>query len=247
MHTEAICPSAGLERDRRAVQLSRITRMAIALCHSPTLPLSRPTQSSPRSITMSSTPPSSPPRRGAARRKRARGAAPARLAIALAVVLALSVGIGVSSGAIPSGSGKIYGCFTKSGGAVRVIDKAKQQKCKSNEQTLNWNQQGPKGDPGPQGAKGEPGPKGSPAALKARAVSESATVPAGGSFRFDIRCAPGEVASGGGASANGEIARVLFEGAILAANGTTVGWSAGFGNPSSTPQLVEAQAICLST
>jgi hypothetical protein len=197
---------------------------------------------------MRSTPPNSPTRRSAAMRKRPRGAAPARLAIALAVVLALSVGIGVSSGAIPSGGGKIYGCFAKSGGAVRVIDKAKQQKCKSNEQKLNWNQQGQKGDTGPQGAKGpkgDPGPTGNAAALKARAVRESTTIAAGDTFRFDIRCAPGEVASGGGVSPNGEIARVLFDGAILAADGTPVGWSAGFRNPSGTPQFIEAQAICL--
>jgi hypothetical protein len=63
-------------------------------------------------------------------------------------VLALSVGIGVSSGAIPSPGGKIDGCFAKTGGALRLIDKAKQQACTGAEQAISWNQKGPQGPPG---------------------------------------------------------------------------------------------------
>jgi hypothetical protein len=68
--------------------------------------------------------------------------------VALAAVIVLSVGIGVSTGAIPSSTGKIDGCFVTGTGDLRVIDKAKQQTCAANEQALSWNQQGPKGPPG---------------------------------------------------------------------------------------------------
>ena len=121
---------------------------------------------------------------------------PIRLALALAAVLALTAGLGVASGAIPSSSGKIYGCFAKSDGELRVIDKAKQQKCKSTEQALNWNQQGPKGDPGLPGAPGPKGDKGDPG----QAGGFPDALPSGKSVRgaysaFDTKSAPDNFAS----------------------------------------------------
>src|SRR5262245_24261247 len=68
-----------------------------------------------------------------------------KLVPALAVA-GLVIGGAASYAAIPDGQGVIHGCFATKGGAVRVIDEA--ASCKSTETPLNWNQTGPKGDPG---------------------------------------------------------------------------------------------------
>jgi hypothetical protein len=79
----------------------------------------------------------------------------ARKLVAPAAVLVLAAGIGVASAGIPSGGGKISGCYAKKTGALRVVSDGK--KCKKNEKALFWNQKGPKGDVGPQGPKGSSG------------------------------------------------------------------------------------------
>jgi len=83
----------------------------------------------------------------------------ARVILPLAVMAVISVGIGVATGAIPASDGQIHGCYTKAGGALRVIDVEKNQSCKPVEEPISWNQQGPQGDPGP------PGPSGGDPAL----------------------------------------------------------------------------------
>lgn len=73
------------------------------------------------------------------------------------------LGAGVAFGSIPnSASGVIYGCYSKSTGALRVIDNqlTPAPKCRPNESPLFWNQIGPQGPMGLQGPKGEPGPVG---------------------------------------------------------------------------------------
>lgn len=60
---------------------------------------------------------------------------------------------------IPDENGVITGCFSKSGGTLRVIDPASTI-CKSSEITIAWNIQGPKGDTGPAGPAGPTGPVG---------------------------------------------------------------------------------------
>lgn len=72
-----------------------------------------------------------------------------------AVLIALAVAA-VASATIPDGNGVIHGCYTKSGGALRVID-ASVTNCKSTETALTWNQIGPTGPQGPQGAQGPAG------------------------------------------------------------------------------------------
>jgi Collagen triple helix repeat (20 copies) len=85
------------------------------------------------------------------------------------VVIAAAVLLGGSGafGAIPGTGGKIDACYTKIGGLVRVVDKAKGESCGSKLETpLSWNQAGaagpvgPKGDIGPAGVKGEKGDAG---------------------------------------------------------------------------------------
>jgi hypothetical protein len=74
-------------------------------------------------------------------------------------VTALAGGIAVA--AIPGENGTIQACYTKTIGALRVIDTARGQTCHpSKELTLSWNQTGPKGDPGLAGAKGQQGDPG---------------------------------------------------------------------------------------
>ena len=84
-----------------------------------------------------------------------------RLVLAVTVVVALTAA-GVAFATIPDSSGVIHGCYTKSGGSLRVID-ASVTSCKSGETELDWNVQGPagpKGDTGPPGPAGPTGPAG---------------------------------------------------------------------------------------
>jgi len=62
----------------------------------------------------------------------------------------------------PTLNGVIYSCYDANGGQnIRLIDPTDPNGgCKKDEQSLNWNQQGPKGDTGPQGLTGLQGPKG---------------------------------------------------------------------------------------
>jgi hypothetical protein len=78
-------------------------------------------------------------------------------AVVAVLVLAL-ISAGVAYATIPDGSGAIHGCYTKKGGVLTVIDPSAGQGCSSFQTPITWNQQGPKGDPGPQGPQGDPGP-----------------------------------------------------------------------------------------
>ena len=87
----------------------------------------------------------------------------APLAIVGLVALVLGVA-GIAWATIPSSSENIiYGCYTKIGGVLRVIDTEKGQSCTRLELPISWSQQGPpgpKGEPGPQGPKGDTGATG---------------------------------------------------------------------------------------
>src|SRR5215813_8664388 len=152
----------------------------------------------------------------------------ARKLVAPAAVLVLAAGIGVASAGIPSGGGKIFGCYAKNGGALRVVAAGK--KCKKTENAVFWNQQGPKGDPGtagssggsPQkgaqgqsgangakgdkGPKGDPGPKGAKGDAGASGLAQVTTrtayqsLPANSTLGVYAYCLPGEIVLGGGYS-----------------------------------------------
>jgi hypothetical protein len=74
-----------------------------------------------------------------------------------AVLLILLVTIAYAS--IPGSDGVIYGCFKKSGGSLRVIDRSVTN-CNKDETLISWNQTGPEGPQGPQGLQGLQGPQG---------------------------------------------------------------------------------------
>jgi len=79
--------------------------------------------------------------------------------VALVVVIVGVVAGSAAFAAIPGAGGVIHSCYTKSGGSMRVID-ASVTNCKSTETSLDWNQSGQPGVPGPQGLPGAQGPKG---------------------------------------------------------------------------------------
>jgi hypothetical protein len=99
-----------------------------------------------------------------------------RAAIAVGAVLVLGLGAAVAAARIPSSSGAITACYSKTDNRLRVIDASKQT-CKDRRK-LVWSQRGPagpagaaglagsagaagaRGDAGPAGPKGETGPAG---------------------------------------------------------------------------------------
>jgi hypothetical protein len=81
-----------------------------------------------------------------------------RPSLALIVaVIAVTLGAGgLAVATIPDSGGIIHGCFKNRSGELRVIDTEAQppEACTARETPLNWNQQGPKGDPGAPGGGG---------------------------------------------------------------------------------------------
>src|SRR3954462_15907895 len=97
------------------------------------------------------TPPHIPTIEARARRRWGR---PLRLGLVIGSTLAVSAGIGVATGAIPSADGVISSCAATTGGALRVIDTAQGQTCKTTDKALKFNQKGPAGPAGAKGATG---------------------------------------------------------------------------------------------
>lgn len=85
---------------------------------------------------------------------------PARLGRPLVIAIAtLLIGTGLASASIPDGTGTYRGCYSKSGGTLRVIDYPRET-CKSGETMIAWNAVGPTGPAGPEGPQGPQGPIG---------------------------------------------------------------------------------------
>ena len=85
---------------------------------------------------------------------------PNRLGIPLVIAIAtVLLGTGLVSAAIPDPTGPYIGCYAKNGGALRVIDAAREG-CKTGETRIAWSATGPAGPIGPQGPQGPMGPAG---------------------------------------------------------------------------------------
>jgi len=84
------------------------------------------------------------------RRRRGRTILSASILIVLTTIVYAS---------IPGSDGVIYGCYKKSGGTLRVIDRSVTN-CSKDETLINWNQTGPAGPQGPQGLQGLQGEQG---------------------------------------------------------------------------------------
>lgn len=121
----------------------------------------------------------------------------------LAGVAALAlIGAGVASAAIPNSStGVITGCYQTSGGTLRVINKQGGAACYAWETELPWNQTGPAGADGATGATGPQGPAGAVGISGYQVLYQtlpSATIPAGETYRAELRCPAGKQPLGGG-------------------------------------------------
>ena len=73
--------------------------------------------------------------------------------IVLAVVLGFPM---IASAVMPNGN-TFTACASKKTGALRVIDKSKNQRCAKTETPLTWSKTGPTGARGPTGTNGTPG------------------------------------------------------------------------------------------
>jgi hypothetical protein len=73
--------------------------------------------------------------------------------VIIALVVGLALGAGIARASIPDSNGIIHACYHKNQGTLTVID-APSQSCGQNEVAIQWNQTGPKGDPGLQGPSG---------------------------------------------------------------------------------------------
>ena len=164
-----------------------------------------------------------------------------RFAFALAALLVVAVGIGVASATIPSSGGKIFGCYAKNGGALRVV--AAGQKCKSGEQPLFWNQEGPAGPAGPQGPKGDRGPQGpAGSGLGKLTQRESTRRLFGGTQPVEVDCAPGERVTGGGVDVGNPDPALHF--LVSRPAQDRQGWLVVVQNDTGIGVLVSAFAVC---
>ena len=78
-----------------------------------------------------------------------------------AAVAAIVVSGSLAIAAIPNSTTKVItGCYLKTSGTLRVVDKQANKTCKTTEIELSWNQQGVKGDTGSQGLPGLTGATG---------------------------------------------------------------------------------------
>lgn len=109
--------------------------------------------------------------------------------VLLVVALGLVAG-GIAYASIPDSNGVIHGCYSKTSGALRVIDTGRGQRCGSTELALQWNQTGPKGPTGLKGQQGVRGPTG-------QVGSKGSTGQQGS------RGATGPTGAGGAAGSNG--------------------------------------------
>ena len=79
--------------------------------------------------------------------------------IGAAFGLATLLVAGLAWATIPDAGGTIHACYSRSGGALRVID-ASVTNCKQGETSLSWKTEGDPGPVGPTGAAGSAGPAG---------------------------------------------------------------------------------------
>ncbi|HEY9470065.1 MAG TPA: hypothetical protein VIQ76_10685 [Propionibacteriaceae bacterium] len=78
-------------------------------------------------------------------RTRARGTR-SRLVIALASMAIAATGIGIANAQIPdTNTSAVHGCYSTSGGALRVIDYDAGQRCTATERSLTWSHTTPQG------------------------------------------------------------------------------------------------------
>lgn len=81
---------------------------------------------------------------------------------------------------------EVYGCASKSTGALRIVSGLSQ--CKTSETTIAWNSAGPQGPPGDQGPVGPQGPAGPSVAFSHYLKGFVSGLPADQEFDFQVDC-----------------------------------------------------------
>lgn len=95
----------------------------------------------------------------------------------VAGLAAVAAGGVAAYAAIPDSGKVIHGCYQAQSGQLRVVDTDRGESCRPSERSLQWNQQGPKGDPGARGPAGATGPTGPAGANSGTALSGTADAP----------------------------------------------------------------------
>jgi hypothetical protein len=167
-------------------------------------------------------------------------------------VAALAMG-GVAYATIPT-NGVISACYTKAGGALRVIDSTTGT-CSSKETSLAWNVAGARGPQGETGPAGPAGPTGATGAAGAAGISgyEVAETVETRALPFDqyvdAHCPDGKVPLGGGAIAQlyNEAGFVGLGAAPIVSLPSSDGWAVRFNQPlvgGATKARFTVQATC---
>jgi len=160
--------------------------------------------------------------------------------VPIAVGVAVLIGIGgVAAAQIPSADGTISSCYTKSTGAIRILD-GDSGSCKKGETSLTWNQHG---NPGINGTNGTNGVSGYSIVTSDKAFG-------GGTFAtVDVDCPAGKKVLGGGVSAVDEGTGRDVSTSALTINTSTAkadgsGWFAGIETQGGFPVTVRVRAQC---
>jgi hypothetical protein len=120
----------------------------------------------------------------------------------------------IAYAAIPDASGVIHGCYSKTNGALRVIDSALSSRCAANEVAIAWNQTGREGPAGAAGPAGPPGPA-APSGPSPVPASSSSAASHAIAYKLAAAIAIGDLAGQNDDSGDHQII-VPFAGRILA-------------------------------
>jgi hypothetical protein len=195
---------------------------------------------------------------------------PALVIALVALVAALSSGAYAAISGIPDAQGVFHGCVNAKTGAMRVVKGARschrarairrggRRVVIPGELAIAWNQMGPRG---PQGAQGSPGTNGangtngtnSATNVVARTTTVNNVNGSGGSSIQNVKCNPGERATGGGVTLSGVGTNTLVNasyptvsGSQASAGQTPDGWESGITNNTAVPFTATHYAICAS-
>ena len=164
-----------------------------------------------------------------------------RLLLTAALLVVGGAAVGIAYAAIPNG-GVITGCYNTGGGSLDVID-ATATNCKKNETRLDWNVQGPKGDPG---TNGEDGVSGYEIVAHTESFAQGSLFLTG---TVSALCPAGKRVLGGGATVTQTNTGDVNSGGTVqqsAPNSDGTRWAVylDIDNPSGDPFTVKVYAIC---
>jgi hypothetical protein len=145
-----------------------------------------------------------------------------KIGVAVAAAVIMLVGGGIAYASIPGPDGVISACYKPSDGKLFVIDSS--ASCPSGTTSLNWNQTGPQGPPGPS------------ATFVTQTVEASGgTVDPGQQIRVLAECPAGWLATGGGFDEGGSVNLNVFGSRPNRNPSDGTGWEVFVVNPTANP------------